>query len=102
MDRLMINKTDALTSKLLQAADAQREAGDTDAALLMSDAADGLLVLLDHDAARRTADQGDAGSARKADRSAPIPVGRGAKAITQPLPWILGAPGFRSRNWRHP
>ena len=64
MNRSIINNIDALTVKLLQAADAQHEAGDTDAALLSSDAADALLVILDHEALRRSAGRGEAGATR--------------------------------------
>lgn len=64
MNRSILNDIDALTAKLLQAADAQHEAGDTDAALMSADAADALMALLDHDALRRGAGRGETGATR--------------------------------------
>lgn len=44
------NDCNALAGALLRLADWRREAGDRDGALLVSDAADAILAVLDHDA----------------------------------------------------
>lgn len=64
-DKHMLDATtrtmlDALAGKLLRLADDHNDRGETATALLSTDAADALLVLLDHDGLRRTAGQGDA------------------------------------------
>ncbi|GJD33045.1 hypothetical protein PMNALOAF_4326 [Methylobacterium adhaesivum] len=51
----MRNEVDAVASMLLRDADARREAGDIDGALLFADGADALLVLLDYEAVLRAA-----------------------------------------------
>lgn len=59
-DKHMLDATtrtmlDALAGKLLRAVDHRNDEGDMDAALMMRDAAEGVLALLDADAARRRA-----------------------------------------------